>query len=98
MTNGWAYILLLIGSLLRISWMIAISGAYMALLWFPFTPEKLITWMIAMVLLKRLFPNDRKTLGVLKSLHAQTKEKIEKYRDRKGRKKKNDRSDNDDSY
>ena len=48
-TNGWSYIVLAIGTLFQIPWMITVSGAYMALLWFPFTPEKLITLIIAAV-------------------------------------------------
>ena len=67
-TNGWAYILLGIGTLLGIGWMIAVSSAYMAFLWFPCTPEKLITLLIAIFLLRKLFPRDRRTLTRLKLL------------------------------
>jgi len=71
-TNGWAYIFLAIGTLLKIKWMIYVSGAYMSFLWFPFTPEKIVTVIIAIALLKFLFPKDEKTLAVL----LQMKEKI----------------------
>ena len=71
LTNGWSYIVLALGTLFQIQWMIAVAGAYMALLWFPFTPEKVITIIIAMALLRWLFPNDEKTLGILKELYAQ---------------------------
>ena len=87
-TNGWSYIVLAIGTLFQIPWMIAVSGAYMALLWFPFTPEKLITLIIAMALLRWLFPNDQKTLGILKELYAKTKEKSRKYREKRKKQKK----------
>ena len=87
-TNGWSYIVLAIGTLFQIPWMITVSGAYMALLWFPFTPEKLITLIIAMALLKWLFPNDQKTLGILKELYAKTKEKSRKYREKRKKQKK----------
>lgn len=75
-TNGWAYILLLLGTLFEIGWMIAVASAYLAFLWIPLTPEKLVTIVIAMVLLKFLFPEDEKTLGTLKALHAKLKNKI----------------------
>lgn len=65
-TNGWSYILFGLGLLLKIHWMTAIAGAYLAILWFPFSPEKIVTFAIAIGLLKWLFPNDEKTLGVLK--------------------------------
>ena len=67
-TNGWAYILLALGSVLRIGWMIAASSAYMAFLWFPFTPEKIVTLIIAIALLRLFFPHDRKTLKRLRVL------------------------------
>ena len=73
LTNGWSYVLLSIGTWLGIEWMIAVSGAYMAFLWFPFTPEKLITIVIAMALLRWLFPRDQKTLQVLKDMQDKAK-------------------------
>lgn len=68
-TNGWSYVLFGLGTFLDIPWMIAVSGAYLAFLWLPFTPEKLITLAIAIILLKWLFPKDEKTLGILKNMH-----------------------------
>ena len=72
-TNGWSYIMLGAGTYLGIGWMITVSGAYLAFLWIPFTPEKIITVTIAMFLLKLLFPNDEKTLGQLKIIYAKAK-------------------------
>ena len=69
-TNGWSYILLALGTALGIRWMIAVASAYMAFLWFPFTPEKLVTLVIAIALLRLLFPRDLRTLARLKALHA----------------------------
>lgn len=69
-TNGWSYIFMAVGTACDIPWMVAVSGAYMAFLWFPFTPEKIITIIIAMFLLKVLFPNDQRTLKRLQDLHA----------------------------
>ncbi len=66
-TNGWAYVLMGIGTYFDIGWMIAIAGTYLTFLWFPFTPEKVITFGIAIALLRFLFPKDEKTLLVLKS-------------------------------
>ena len=77
-TNGWAYVLLGIGTFCSIGWMIAISSAYLAFLWIPVTPEKIVTLAIAIFLLRLLFPNDEKTLGMLRELQGKKKEKKEK--------------------
>lgn len=66
-TNGWSYILFAIGMFLKVNWMRVVGGAYMSLLWLPFTPEKIITVLLAIVLLRLLYPRDRYTLGVLRS-------------------------------
>ena len=65
-TNGWSYIFFGLGMALEINWMAAAGAAYMSFLWIPFTPEKLLTVIIAMLLLKLLFPRDEKTLAVLR--------------------------------
>lgn len=80
-TNGWSYIFLGIGTFYGIGWMVAVAGGYLTFLWLPISPEKLVTVLIAMWLLKLLFPNDQKTLGVLKSLY-------EKYKIKQNSKKK----------
>ena len=67
MTNGWAYLFLAVGAVLSIPWMAAIGGAYAALLWLPFTPEKIITIPLAILLLRLLFPRDKATLAVLEA-------------------------------
>lgn len=67
MTNGWSYILFAVGMFLKINWMRVVGGAYMSLLWLPFTPEKIITVLLAIVLLRLLYPRDRRTLGVLRA-------------------------------
>lgn len=70
-TNGWSYVLMLIGVLLKINWMKIVAGTYMGLLWIPFTPEKIITVALAILLLRALYPKDEKTLGALREkLHA----------------------------
>lgn len=75
-TNGWAYVLLGIGTFLKIKWMVAIASGYLAFLWLPVSPEKILTVIIAMVLLRLLFPNDAKTLAVIKNMYARTKSKF----------------------
>lgn len=72
-TNGWSYVFFAVGTYFGIGWMAAVGGGYMAFLWFPFTPEKLITMVIAIALLRFLFPNDQKTLAILRKLHEKAK-------------------------
>lgn len=75
-TNGWSYILMVIGTWLQIEWMMAVAGAYLAFLWLPISPEKLLTVAIAIVLLKWLFPNDTKTLAVLVAWRRKAKNAV----------------------
>ncbi len=82
-TNGWSYILLGLGTYLEIEWMIALSGAYLAFLWLPISPEKIVTLAIAIALLRGWLPRDKKTLAVLRELHAKALRSIKrKKRDR----------------
>lgn len=71
-TNGWSYIMLAVGTALDIKWMIGVAGAYIAFLYLP-SPEKIVTFAIAVFLMKRLFPNDEKTLGRLREMSAKIK-------------------------
>ena len=48
-TNGWSYVMFTLGTLWDINWMTVVAGAYMAFLWIPFTPEKIITAAIAII-------------------------------------------------
>ena len=74
-TNGWSYILMLIGTWLSIEWMQIVAGSYLTFLWLPISPEKIVTIAIAIVLLRWLFPNDQKTLKILKDLYSKAKQK-----------------------
>ncbi len=65
-TNGWSYVMFGLGMLLKIHWMRVVGGAYMSFLWLPFTPEKLVTVVLAIGLMRLLYPRDRRTLGVLR--------------------------------
>ena len=88
-TNGWSYVFIGIGTFFNIPWMAAVGGAYLTFLWMPFTPEKIITIAIAIALLRVLFPNDQKTLGVLRDMQQKIKETIKiKKKDKKKEKKK----------
>ena len=80
-TNGWSYILFALGTFFEVPWMIAVGGAYLAFLWLPVSPEKIFTVAIAIWLLKRLFPHDERTLGVLIRMQKKIKESIKKRKD-----------------
>ena len=89
-TNGWSYILFGLGTYFDIRWMTTVAGAYIAFLWLPVSPEKIVTFAISLVLLRLLFPNDQKTLAVLKDLLEKAKSAL---RDRK----KKSKCENEDS-
>ncbi|MDO4608504.1 MAG: hypothetical protein Q4B40_04860 [Clostridia bacterium] len=77
-TNGWAYVCATLGVMLKINWLATVSAAYLAALWVPFTPEKIITVIIAIFLLKLLFPNDKKTLKKLYNMKEKIKNQTKK--------------------
>ena len=81
-TNGWSYVMFGFGMYFDIQWMIAVSSAYLAFLWFPFSPEKIATAAIAIALLKLLFPNDQKTLAVLAQMYHNAKNAIKRRKQR----------------
>lgn len=91
-TNGWSYVLFALGTFLDIGWMVAVGGAYLAFLWLPVSPEKIVTIAISMGLLRWLFPNDEKTLGILKKLHADV---MGKRKEKKEKKKKKEQESTD---
>ena len=82
-TNGWSYVFFALGTYFGIGWMAAVGGAYLAFLWLPISPEKIVTTLIAMALLRLFFPQDEKTLGILRSLYEKY---IAKRREKKQRK------------
>lgn len=82
-TNGWSYLLLIAGALFEINWMKAVSSAYIAILWLPISPEKLITIAIAIVLLRALFPRDQKTLAALRAWRDALLEKRKRRKTKK---------------
>ena len=82
-TNGWSYVMFGVGTYLGIEWMIAVSGAYLAFLWLPISPEKIITCAIALALLRWLFPQDQKTLAVLRGWYEKAKSALKTRKARK---------------
>lgn len=77
-TNGWSYVMFGFGTYYEIDWMVGVASAYLAFLWLPISPEKLVTIVIAITLLRILFPNDQETLKVLKDTYKKIKDKINK--------------------
>ena len=82
-TNGWSYVFLGVGAFYGIDWMTAVGASYLAFLWLPVTPEKIITVAIAVFLLKRLFPKDKKTLAYLVSLREGIKRRVRARKEKK---------------
>ncbi len=82
-TNGWSYVLFALGMYFKIGWMTAVGGAYLAFLWLPVSPEKIVTFAIALFLLRWWFPNDEKTLGVLKNFYHKAKSTVKSWRKNK---------------
>ena len=82
-TNGWSYILLAIGTWLGNGWMIGVASAYLAFLWLPISPEKIVTFAIAIALLRWLFPDDQKTLAILKEGYAKVKKVFRERKEKK---------------
>lgn len=70
-------------NILKIEWMIGVAGAYLAFLWLPVSPEKVITFAIAMALLRWLFPNDQKTLAVLREFYDKAKKTIQNRKEKR---------------
>ena len=93
-TNGWSYVMFGFGTYFNISWMIVVGGAYLTFLWLPVSPEKIVTCAIAIALLRWLFPNDQKTLAVLKNLYEKAKQSVKNRKNRKGKKKKTSNPEN----
>ena len=89
-TNGWCYIFIAAGTFYDIEWMFYVGTTYLAFLWLPITPEKIITIPLAIAFLKMFFPKDQQTLAVLMQMYQKAKDAI------KGNKKKTkeDQSEN----
>ena len=77
-TNGWSYLTFAFGTYFELEWLIAASGAYLAFLWLPISPEKIVTIAIAITLLRFLFPEDKKTLAILHNMRLKIRKAIKK--------------------
>ena len=77
-TNGWCYCFIVCGHLLDIQWMHIVGEGYLAFLWLPCTPEKVITIPIAIFFHKILFAKDYKTLHQLNKMKPSSKKKDKK--------------------
>ena len=75
-TNGWCYIFIGVGSYYDIGWMFYTGTTYLAFLWLPITPEKIITIPLAIAFLKLIFPRDEKTLAVLQNMYQKAKDAL----------------------
>ena len=86
LTNGWSYCALGIGTYFHINWLRNAGMVWLGILWMPGTPEKLVTFSLAIVILRLLFPKDEKTLAVRHQkrveLVALTKKSYQKFRER----------------
>ena len=91
-TNGWAYVFVGLGTYFQSTWMTAIAGTYLAIIWLPISPEKILTIAITIALLRFIFPHDEKTLGKMKEMRdltiRKTKEMIKALKEKIKRKKK----------
>ena len=92
-TNGWSYVFFALGSIFEIKWMASVGAAWLTFLWLPISPEKIFTVAIAILLLKLLFPNDEKTLAVLKELHKRLNEAWKNKKQKKKTKSKKEKDE-----
>jgi len=86
-TNGWSYVMLGIGTYFGIVWMTVVASGYLAFLWLPISPEKIVTIALAILFLKMLFPNDTKTLAILKDMHRKLVDMLKRKREERRKKK-----------
>lgn len=61
-TNGWSYIFIGCGTIFNIPWMLWTGTTYLAFLWLPWSVEKIITFAIALFLVRKLFKNHKDEL------------------------------------
>lgn len=86
-TNGWCYIFIGVGAFYDIEWMFITGTTYLAFLWLPITPEKIITVPMSIGFLKLFFPRDEKTLAVLQNMYHKAKEALKNQWKKKKKKK-----------
>ncbi len=83
-TNGWAYCAFGLGMWREIAWLRNAGTVWLGMLWLPGTPEKLVTFALAMGILRLLFPDDTRTLAMVrrksKALREKTKRGWQRFR------------------
>ena len=67
-TNGWSYLALALGMAFRWQWLAGFAGAYLALLWIPGTPEKIVTTLLALWFMKKFYPHDVQAMQLINKL------------------------------
>ena len=77
-TNGWAYVALGVGTYYEYKWLVAIAATYLAILWSPLCAEGILTFLIAIFLMQKLFPNDERTLKFIKVIYRRYKSKLKR--------------------
>lgn len=97
-TNGWSYVFTALGTALDITWMTVAGTAYMGLLWVPFTPEKILTVIIALFLMRLFFPRDQKTIAVLKEELSKLKKAYRNSREKRQKQRANRKSKRQKEY
>lgn len=95
-TNGWAYICLGLGIWFDINWLAGVAGSYVAFLYLPFTPEKLITIPLAILICKIIFPKQKRIREELTQLYNEEKNKL-KRRKKDGKNNKSNTNDKEPS-
>ena len=65
-TNGWAYCAAGAGTLCHIPWLRNTGLIYLGILWAPGTPEELLTFGLAMMIMRVFFPQDKRTVQLLR--------------------------------
>ena len=94
-TNGWCYIFIGVGAFYDIEWMFITGTTYLAFLWLPITPEKIITIPMSIGFLKLFFPRDEKTLAVLQNMYHKAKEALKNQWKKKKKKKEENAATNE---
>jgi len=73
-TNGWAYVFVVLGPILGWSWMTIAGSTWMAILWMPWTLEKPLITIPLAGLIYRLIYREKFVKKVVDNVNRQTKE------------------------
>ena len=60
--SGWTYLFIFLGTKYRVGWMLAAGTFWATVLWLPFTPEKLITVPLTILVYVKLFGSGNEKL------------------------------------